>query len=64
MYPKTQFGQQKRSFSSEYFKEYQWLEYSMKKDAALCFPCKIFVRASVNEDTWTKNGFKNWQKAS
>lgn len=62
IYPKTQFGQQKRSFGSEYFKEYQWLEYSIKKDAAFCFSCRIFGGASVNEDTWTKNGFNNWQK--
>jgi len=40
---KPQFGQQKRSFSSEYFKDYQWLEYIIKKDAAFCFPCRNLV---------------------
>ncbi|KAL4127212.1 hypothetical protein QTP88_011403 [Uroleucon formosanum] len=60
-YTKTKFGKQYRSFQSEWFKNYEWLEYSIKSNAAFCFVCRIFGTSSV-EDIWTKIGCNNWQK--
>ncbi|XP_008178588.1 zinc finger MYM-type protein 1-like [Acyrthosiphon pisum] len=61
-YPKTIFGKQNRSFSSNFFKLYTWLEYSVKRDAVYCFCCRLFGKN--NDDIFTKIGFKNWKKIS
>lgn len=59
----TKFGTQKRSFNSSYFNEYSWLEYSIKKDALYCFPCRNFgTNNNEGKDTFTKTGFRNWKK--
>ncbi|KAL4101261.1 hypothetical protein QTP88_021281 [Uroleucon formosanum] len=60
-YTKTKFGKQYRSFQSEWYKNYEWLEYSIKSNAAFCFVCRIFDTSGV-EDIWTKTGCNNWQK--
>eukprot|EP00102_Acyrthosiphon_pisum_P021445 XP_016658655.1 PREDICTED: uncharacterized protein LOC107883349 [Acyrthosiphon pisum] len=65
VYPKTAFGSQNRSFGSKYFKEYNWLEYSIEKDAIFCFPCRMFSTSSGHvEDVFVTTGFNNWKKAS
>ncbi|XP_074356816.1 uncharacterized protein LOC141696590 [Apium graveolens] len=48
-FPTTQFGKSTRAFRDEWFKikSYDWLEYSVSKDA----------------DVFTEKGFKNWKKA-
>ncbi|CAI6377654.1 unnamed protein product [Macrosiphum euphorbiae] len=64
-YPKTQFGLQKRAFSSAYYQNHDWLEYSLEKDAIFCYACRLFSNSSGhNEETFTTLGFKNWKKAS
>ncbi|KAF0726097.1 zinc finger MYM-type protein 1-like, partial [Aphis craccivora] len=60
-YIKTKFGKQYRSFQSEWFKNYEWLEYSIKCNAAFCFVCHMFNTSNV-EDIWIKTGCNNWQK--
>jgi len=40
-YPKTKFGSQNRGFTPSYFSEFNWLDYSIKKDSMFCFPCRI-----------------------
>jgi hypothetical protein len=35
-------GDKDRHFSILWFERYSWLEYSIKKDAALCFVCYLF----------------------
>jgi len=42
-YPVTILHGKKRSFNSQWFKKYQWLEYSKEQDAAFCFPCRFLV---------------------
>lgn len=37
-YPKTKFGSQNRGFTPSHFSEFNWLEYSIKKDSVFCFP--------------------------
>lgn len=45
-----------RSFRQEWYKIFEWLEYSVKLDSAFAF----FVGA---EGTFTTSGFKKWGKA-
>ncbi|KAJ1279796.1 hypothetical protein BS78_04G182900 [Paspalum vaginatum] len=35
-------GQDNRSFQKDWFKQYDWLEYSLEKDRTYCFYCYIF----------------------
>lgn len=46
-FPQTQFGPQFRSFRDSWFKDFNWLEYSMSKDAVYCFWCFLFKRGHV-----------------
>lgn len=62
-YPKTKFGGQNRSFSSTYYKEFNWLEYSIKLNACFCYACRLFAVDSGHiEDTFKTAGFNNWKK--
>jgi hypothetical protein len=51
-----------RSFSDIWFKKNDWLEYSVKNDAAFCFYCFLFKQepldANFGHDTFTKVGFR------
>lgn len=47
---------------------YPWLEYSPKKDATYCFPCRMFsksvgLNAGQFEKVFSKTGFSNWKAA-
>ena len=60
-YPSDVFGKQNRSFSSNLFKDYSFLEYSVNKNAVFCFVCRHF-NTKVTEDTFVKDGYNNWKK--
>jgi hypothetical protein len=52
-------------FSSHWYKEYHHLEYSIDKDAAFCFVCRLFpegVGRYSADKSWTVNGVKQWHK--
>lgn len=54
-----------RSFQGEWFKKFDWLEYSQSKDVAYCFHCFLFKSTNVGrfgDEVFTKKGFKNWKK--
>jgi hypothetical protein len=34
-------------FASKWFDEYPYLEYSIKKDAAFCFTCRLFSDGKI-----------------
>ncbi|XP_019226788.1 PREDICTED: zinc finger MYM-type protein 1-like [Nicotiana attenuata] len=58
-----------RQFSSGWLKgsHSRWLEYSVKKDAAFYLCCYLFKNDYVNGstgDSFTKIGFKGWNKAT
>ena len=38
-FPTTEMGSKKRSFNSSWYAKYKWLEYSVIKDSAFCYPC-------------------------
>ena len=65
-FPKTKHGKEWRSFLDAWYTNYDWLEYSVAKDAAFCFPCFLFKSSSTSShfggDVFTKTGFKNWKK--
>ena len=64
-FPSTLVGTKKRSFNPDWFKTYSWLEYSVERDAAFCFPCRHFsIRSGRAEDTFTKEGFRDWKHAT
>ena len=57
-----------RSFNPSWYHQYSWLEYSIQKDAAYCFPCRLFGVGSIGhgrpEKAFTVNGFRDWKHAT
>ena len=57
-FPTTLKGNNHRSCNCEWYKQYCWLEYSRARDAAYCYPCRLFTTESGRYwETFTKNGF-------
>ncbi|XP_030047652.1 uncharacterized protein LOC115461718 [Microcaecilia unicolor] len=61
-FPKSVFGKQNRSFTSEYYKTFSFLEYSQQLDAVFCFPCRHFSGSRVLKDSaFTEKGVRDWK---
>lgn len=62
-FPRTNIGGKNRSFRENYYTQFKWIEYSPSKDAAFCFPCRLFKGNSINggqiDLAFTSKGFKN-----
>lgn len=41
-YPSTVISEKARSFNPVWFTMYQWLEYSVQRDACFCYSCRLF----------------------
>jgi hypothetical protein len=57
---------QARGFVGSWFDQFDWLEYSVAKDAAYCFYCYLFNPQQIgfhSNDTFTRVGFRNWKNA-
>lgn len=63
-YPCTKFGDRERCFNSNWYSKYEWLEYSIVKDAAFCYPCRFFAHGSRAEDRFLTHGYKDWKHAT
>ena len=63
-FPSTTVSNKKRSFNSDWYKKYKWLEYSIQKDAAFCYPCRFFATTTRSVDTLTRTGFRDWKHAT
>ncbi|XP_021722584.1 zinc finger MYM-type protein 1-like [Chenopodium quinoa] len=64
-FPQRKVGGMRR-FNVTWFDKYEWLEYSVEKDAAFCFVCYLFTdkvdySLAVN-DSFIKGGFRRWNK--
>lgn len=57
-------GGKNRAFVADWFKRYKWLQYSVKNDAAFCYPCQQFLPHGSKQTTYTKTGFRNWKNAT
>ena len=61
--PKTR---KTKSFNSSWYSRFPWLEYSIEKDAALCYCCQNFTpykRNSASTSTFVTTGYRNWANA-
>ncbi len=63
-FPKRGYTDKERSFNPLWYNQYPWLEYSVKKDAAFCFPCRLFISGRRREKAFTVNGFRDWKHAT
>ena len=66
-YPVTILGGKSRSFNSHWYKKYQWLEYSIQRNAVYCFPCRFFGTCNGlgrGTTTFTQLGFCDWKHAT
>ncbi|XP_066374592.1 uncharacterized protein [Miscanthus floridulus] len=52
-------GDTPRRFSLQWLYNYEWLEYSIKKDSVFCFICYLFKKGS-GSDAFVVNGWDNW----
>ncbi|XP_068329707.1 uncharacterized protein [Pyrus communis] len=64
-FPYTLHAKKKRRFVVSWFEEYDWLEYSISKDAAFCLHCYLFKInfSQLGSDAFTGVGFKKWKNA-
>ncbi len=64
----TNFSGKPLSFSAGWFEHYEWLEYSIKNDAAYFYACRMFGSSSIGscrpEKAFTITGFSNWKRAT
>ena len=58
-YPRTKTGVQNRRFQESWYKKFPWLEYSISKDAAFCFPCFVFQGHEPLHSAFTVDGFSS-----
>ena len=64
-FPRRKMGQDNRCFRPEWFKEFEWLEYSVEKNAAFCLWCYLLKPNKGDQgggDVFIKRGFRNWKK--
>ena len=63
------YGSRTRCFVSGWYDKWEWLEYSVNKNAAFCYPCRKFSFSDAGQgirkdDTFTKKGYTNWKHAT
>ncbi|KAM2968407.1 hypothetical protein FF1_028557 [Malus domestica] len=63
-FPITNMSGINRRFIPQWFDEFDWLEYSISKDAAFCLYCYLFKTnfAQVGSEAFTGDRFKTWKK--
>ncbi|KAL5785591.1 hypothetical protein ACOSQ2_007983 [Xanthoceras sorbifolium] len=61
-YPPTLDGKYSRRFQQSWFQRFPWLEYSIVKDKAFCFPCFLFDSFPSKHRTFTMDGFQSWKR--
>ena len=64
IFPYKTYGAKDRRFDNSWFTQFNWLEYSIAKDAAFCLCCYLFksdIREQTGSDTFDNEGFSNWK---
>ncbi|XP_048493267.1 uncharacterized protein LOC104897818 [Beta vulgaris subsp. vulgaris] len=59
-------GPRPRRFVASWFDKWDWLEYSIEKNAAFCFVCYLFkndIEVNVGGDAFVEGGFRSWNKS-
>ena len=59
-FPKTWYLSQNRSFSVSTYAKYDFIEYSIERDAVFCFCCRMFPTPD-SEVAFTEYGCNNWK---
>ncbi|KAL1005411.1 hypothetical protein UPYG_G00058770 [Umbra pygmaea] len=64
-YPFKRFGLQNRAFQHKWFEIFDWLEYSVERNAVFCFSCRIFGKQQIRkkQDALVSLGYTNWKRA-
>lgn len=67
-YPQKEAANGKRNFCVRWYDEFNWLEYSIEKDAAFCFYCRAFPQRGAStkgnsDPSFVSVGFSTWKKA-
>ena len=72
-YPSAYFGVKNkilRAFTNGMYEHFDWLEYVVEKDVAVCYPCRRFKVPNSEKGffgadytVFAKYGFCNWKKA-
>ncbi|XP_026378155.1 zinc finger MYM-type protein 1-like [Papaver somniferum] len=60
-YPPTWDGRQDRYFQYSWLRQHSWLEYSIEKNKAYCFPCFIFETDPPKRPAFTIEGFSDFK---
>ncbi|XP_021734902.1 zinc finger MYM-type protein 1-like [Chenopodium quinoa] len=64
IFPQTSIFGKNRRFCAKWFDTWTWLEYSVEKDAAYCFPCYLFKDENAfGGDAFVSDGFKSWNRS-
>jgi len=53
------------SFTSNWYNDFPYLEYSIKKDAVFCFSCRLFDSGPggvKSQQAWSSTGVSSWSK--
>uniref|UniRef100_A0A2N9H4F1 TTF-type domain-containing protein n=1 Tax=Fagus sylvatica TaxID=28930 RepID=A0A2N9H4F1_FAGSY len=64
IFPYKTYGAKDRRFNKGWFTQFNWLEYSIAKDAAFCLCCYLFksdIGEQAGGDTFVSEGFSNWK---
>ena len=62
-FPKRMISGKLRSFSSQWYAPYPFIEYSIQTDAVYCYACQLFPPPRGHtEEVFTKTGFRDWKK--
>ena len=56
VYPRDSNG---RRFQADWYKRYDWLEYSVKQNSAFCYACRCFTPDSAKPNSFTHTGMCN-----
>ncbi|KAL6659901.1 hypothetical protein ACP70R_002023 [Stipagrostis hirtigluma subsp. patula] len=60
-FPRTKIGTVMRKFSVRWYKDHDWLEYSVADDAVFCFVCFLFKdEECAGGEAFVNRGFRSW----